>query len=106
MDKVYGAVKPLDKIETVSIWEASKRVTAEDVYSKICVPVVRASRLDGVAVKSERFKEGMPDTSSWVKGVDFVRADTGDDFPDDYDAVIRIFIKRRWAPYMWRYTVP
>ena len=90
MDKVYSIIKPLDKTEVISIWDASKRVVAEDVFSKICVPVVRASRLDGVAVKSKWFKEGMPDTSSWVKGRDFVRADTGDDFPDEFDAVIRI----------------
>ena len=90
MEMVYSSIKPLGKVETIPVWEASKRVVAEDVYSVICVPVVRASRLDGVAVKSERFKDGMPDTSTWVKGVDFVRADTGDDFPDEYDAVIRI----------------
>lgn len=90
MDKIYSTVKPSEKTETVSVWKASKRVVAEDVYSEICVPVVRASRLDGIAVKSCRFKEGMPDTSTWIQGIDFVRADTGDDFPDEYDAVIRI----------------
>ena len=32
----------------------------------------------------------MPDTSAWQRGVDYDRADTGDDFDDKFDAVIRI----------------
>jgi molybdopterin molybdotransferase/putative molybdopterin biosynthesis protein len=46
--------------------------------------------MDGVAVKSVAFSGGIPDTASWVHGVDWVRADTGDDFPDEFDAVIAI----------------
>ena len=45
---------------------------------------------DGIAVKSAAFANGMPDTSSWKPGVDYVRADTGDDFPDAFDAVVMI----------------
>jgi molybdopterin molybdotransferase/putative molybdopterin biosynthesis protein len=32
----------------------------------------------------------LPDTSAWVAGKDYVRADTGDDFDDRFDAVIRV----------------
>lgn len=90
MEKIEQTLKYEPKVETILVDEALNRIAAEDIFSKLSVPVVRASCLDGVAVKSERFKNGMPDTSNWIKGIDFVRADTGDDFSDEYDAVIRI----------------
>ena len=46
--------------------------------------------MDGIAVRSADFAEGMPDTSSWEPGKDYIRADTGDDFDDRFDAVIAI----------------
>ncbi len=52
--------------------------------------MVRASSCDGIAVKSASFVNGIPDTSTWRLGIDYVRADTGDDFPDEFDAVIMI----------------
>ena len=90
MDKLYEILDYNCKVEEVPVYEALGRVVADDILSVHNVPLVRASCLDGVAVKSDRFKEGMPDTSNWIKGVDFVRADTGDDFSDEFDAVIRI----------------
>ena len=87
---LYGAWQPEVKTEEVSIWEAAGRTTAEDIYAKYNQPVVRASRMDGVAVWAERFAAGMPDTSQWQPGIDYVRADTGDDFDDAFDAVIQI----------------
>lgn len=66
------------------------RVLVRDYHSLVSVPVVRASAMDGVAVKGERFAEGMPDTSGWKLGEDFCRADTGDDFDDKFDTVIAI----------------
>lgn len=76
--------------ETVPLSESLGRVTSENLYAKNTLPVFRASCFDGVAVRSADFKDGMPDTSGWVKGRDFVRADTGDDFPDAFDAVVAI----------------
>ncbi|MEA5019835.1 MAG: molybdopterin molybdotransferase MoeA [Gordonibacter sp.] len=76
--------------ELVSLDEAIGRITARDLVSANTLPVVRASSCDGIAVKSTAFAEGLPDTSTWKIGEDYVRADTGDDFPDDYDAVIMI----------------
>lgn len=76
--------------ETVSLEESLGRVTVENVYSVNTLPVFRASCFDGVAVRSADFAEGLPDTSTWVRGRDFERADTGDDFPDEFDAVIAI----------------
>ena len=90
MEKLYEILDSNCKVEEVNVSEALGRVAAEDIVSVHNVPLVRASYLDGVAVKSDRFKDGMPDTSTWVKGLDFIRADTGDDFSDEYDAVIRI----------------
>jgi len=77
-------------VETVATKDAYGRVLAEDVISLCDKPVYRASRMDGVAVKSERFKDGTPDASEWKLGIDYIRADTGDDFDDAFDATIAI----------------
>lgn len=76
--------------ETISIDVALHRVLVRNYEAKYSIPVVRASGMDGVAVISERFANGLPDTSSWQLGKDFCRADTGDDFDDCFDAVIPI----------------
>ena len=76
--------------EMLSVDEAAGRVPSEDQYARYSIPVVRASSMDGVGVRSADFTEGIPDTSGWQLGREFVRADTGDDFDDRYDAVIRI----------------
>ncbi len=82
--------KPDFQKETIPTDEALNRVLTEDVYSQVSIPVVRASAMDGVGVRSELFKGGLPDTSGWKLGEDFCRADTGDDFDDRFDAVIPI----------------
>jgi molybdopterin molybdotransferase/putative molybdopterin biosynthesis protein len=76
--------------EIIPVDEAVDRIPVTDVFSAVTLPVVRASGGDGVAVDSSRFADGLPDTSSWILGEDFVRADTGDDFDDAFDAVIMI----------------
>ena len=81
---------PEEQREWVATEEALGRVLTEDVHAQLSIPVVRASAMDGVAVESRRFEQGLPDTSQWVLGEDFVRADTGDDFDDRFDAVIPI----------------
>lgn len=82
---------PLQKqIEIVSISEAIYRIAAQNVYSCNTLPVHRVSMMDGIAVSSSFFKDGMPDTSHWVEGKEYARADTGDDFDDRYDAIIQI----------------
>ncbi len=78
------------KAEMVPLEEAAGRVLYEDQYALYNLPVVRASAMDGIAVRSECFQDGMPDTSGWKLGTDYVRADTGDDFEDDFDTVIAI----------------
>ena len=76
--------------EIVPVSDCIGRVLSKDLYSKNTLPLVRSSCFDGIAVRSSDFANGMPDTSKWVRGVDYVRADTGDDFPDAFDAVIAI----------------
>lgn len=90
LNNLYNVWKPDIRTEMVDITEAIGRVTAADLFSINTLPKVRASMADGVAVISERFSNGIPDISQWRIGTDFVRADTGDDFDDRYDAVIRI----------------
>lgn len=82
--------EPVQKMELVSLDDSIGRVLARDMFSVNTLPVVRASSADGIAVKSADFTNGIPDTSAWKLGVDYVRADTGDDFPDAFDAVIMI----------------
>jgi molybdopterin molybdotransferase/putative molybdopterin biosynthesis protein len=78
------------RAERVPTLDAIGRVLAEDAFSLCDSPVERASMMDGVAVKSEMFSDGIPDASSWTPGADYVRADTGDDFDDAFDAVIPV----------------
>ncbi len=88
--RVTSLWNPQRPTEVIPVEEALGRIPAADVYARVNLPVVRASVRDGIAVPSSRFAQGAPDTSGWKLGVDFVRADTGDDFDDDYDAVIMI----------------
>jgi molybdopterin molybdotransferase/putative molybdopterin biosynthesis protein len=90
LNRIFSGWNPQAAQETVSITDAAGRILAQDQYARCNLPVVRASMMDGIAVKSERFAHGTPDTSGWRPGVDYIRADTGDDFDDAYDAVIAI----------------
>lgn len=81
---------PTPSTEWVMLNNAFNRVTAHDVYADVTLPVVRASARDGIAVKSASFTDGIPDASDWAYGVDYVLADTGDDFCDAFDAVVAV----------------
>ena len=78
------------QFEIVLLADAFNRVTSKDVYAILSFPVVRSSKRDGIAVKASRFLAGLPDASGWIAGQDYVQADTGDDFSDDFDAVIAV----------------
>lgn len=88
--RLFDRWTPKKETEVIPLAEAAGRVLAADQFAGYDLPVVRASTMDGIAVKSERFANGVPDTSNWKLGVDYVRADTGDDFDDAFDAVIAI----------------
>lgn len=87
---LFEKCRPKKQIEKVPLSEASGRVLAQTLYSCNTLPVVRASMMDGIAVSSEFFQHGVPDTSNWKVGNEYSRADTGDDFDDKYDSVIAI----------------
>ena len=87
---LFSRWTPVRRTETIPLAEADGRVLGEDRYADWDLPVVRASLMDGIAVRSSLFADGLPDTSAWQPGRDYVRADTGDDFPDEFDAVIAI----------------
>lgn len=76
--------------EAIPLSLALGRVTARDIYSNNTLPACRTSPLDGIAVRLKDFKAGVPDPSGWIKGTDYAPADTGDDFPDEFDAVIAV----------------
>ena len=90
LEDFFAEWEPRCESELVTLDEACGRVLAESVESLVTVPVVRASACDGIAVRSADFADGLPDTSAWRLGCDYVRADTGDDFPDEFDAVVMI----------------
>ena len=90
LESLFSRWSPGRQVEYVPIDEAYGRILAEDLTAKYSFPVVRASMRDGIAVKSADFAAGMPDTSAWKLGVDYIRADTGDDFDDAFDSVIMI----------------
>lgn len=77
--------------EIIPIAEGRGRVLAKPTFALSDIPLVRASAMDGVCVKSELFEEGTPiDPDRWSRGQDYDFADTGDDFPDAFDSVIPI----------------
>lgn len=78
------------KTEIISVDDSIGRVSSCEVYAQYDAPVYRTSALDGIAVNSKNFENGIPNTEDWQEGIDFVRADTGDDFPDEYDTIIAI----------------
>ncbi len=88
--RIFDAWTPQAETESIPLPDAAGRVLAEDLYAKYNIPVVRASAMDGVAIRYASVQNGMPDTAAWQLGKDYVRADTGDDFPDAFDTVIAI----------------
>lgn len=90
MEQLFEQWTAERETERILTEEAIGRVLSEDQFSRNAIPVVRASGMDGVGVRSADFADGIPDTSGWTVGKEFIRADTGDDFDDAYDAVIRI----------------
>ena len=76
------------QVEIIATTQACGRVLAQDCCSHYDLPRYRVSSFDGIAVRSADFEKGMPDTSEWKRGVQFAQADTGDDFPDEYDSII------------------
>lgn len=90
LEELLEAWKAEAGTETVRLEESTGRVSASSYRSLNTLPLCRVSAMDGFAVKSSAFASGMPDVSKWKEGIDYISADTGDDFPDDYDTVIPV----------------
>ena len=76
--------------ESVAISEAAGRILAEDILSLWDVPNCLTCRMDSVAVRWDDFADGMPDTSSWERGVQWEFANTGVAMPQGFDTAIVI----------------
>jgi len=78
------------KAETVPIREAAGRVSAGEYRSKQTLPSIKSAAKDGIAVRAADFADGMPDTSGWKEGRDYVHCFTGVGIHGDFDAMIMI----------------
>jgi putative molybdopterin biosynthesis protein len=90
LEAIDGIVAPPGS-EAISVKNSLGRITAEAVYAKISSPHYNACAMDGIAVRA-RDTFGATDTTPIVlrENVDFIRVDTGDPLPDQYDAVVMI----------------
>ena len=80
----------LDRKEMVSLSESDGRIAADDIFAPYSLPNQDASGCDGIAVSFSVFERGMPDTSSWMEGKEYVYSNTGVAIPEEYDTVIPI----------------
>ena len=76
--------------QQIPLTDALGRVCAQDVRSKNTLPNTLTSQWDGIAVHYRDFAGGMPDTSAWEKGREYVFCNTGIGIEGDYDTVMRI----------------
>jgi molybdopterin molybdotransferase/putative molybdopterin biosynthesis protein len=90
LERLFAKWNAAIRTEQINTVAALYRVLAADVFSLCDKPVYRGSKMDGVAVKSADFANGIPDASNWQQGADYVKADTGDDFDDAFNAVIAV----------------
>ena len=78
------------KIETVNLYNAVDRVSAEDVKAKVVLPKLPVSKMDGIGVCFSDFESGIPNTENWQEGKEYIFANTGCVVPEPYDTVILI----------------
>ena len=76
--------------ETIPVWDACGRVTAQAVYAHICAPHYAASAMDGVAVNAKDPFGATETTPITLNCEQFTVLDTGDPIPDGCDAVIMV----------------
>lgn len=77
-------------IEEVALTQACGRVLAQDALAQLDMPNCLTCRMDSVAIHWDDFAEGMPDTSTWKKGVNWEFANTGVGMPEGFDTAIVI----------------
>lgn len=86
----FGNIRP----ERVTLENAYGRVLSQDVTCKSDIPSAHTCALDSIAVKWDDFANlepgTIPDTSSWVRGIDWEFANTGVAMPEGFDTAIVI----------------
>ena len=78
------------KTEVIPVWDACGRVTAHAVYAHICAPHYAASAMDGVAVNAKDTFGATETTPITLNPGQFIVLDTGDQIPEEKDAVIMV----------------
>ena len=78
------------RTESIPVFEACGRVTAEAVYARICAPHYAASAMDGVAVDAKSTFGATETTPITLSAEQFTVLDTGDPIPEGCDAVIMV----------------
>jgi len=79
-------------VEMVALGEGFGRVLAEDAVSQSDVPSCLTCLMDSIAVHWDAFEaageDTLPDTSDWVRGVDWEFANTGVAMPEGFDTAV------------------
>ncbi|WP_094547962.1 molybdopterin biosynthesis protein [Petroclostridium xylanilyticum] len=77
--------------EEIPVKDSLGRITAEAVYARISSPHYNACAMDGIALCAKS-TFGATETTPVVleEHTDFIRVDTGDPLPDEFDAVVMI----------------
>lgn len=71
------AWKPETAEECIPLMESCGRILSRDAFAINTLPLVRASTMDGIAVKADAFAGGvMPDASGWQN---FLKAQTAEE---------------------------
>ena len=90
---ILGACNFSPAVETVPIDQAIGRVLAEDAVARMDMPNALTCKMDSIAVHWDDFEAldgAIPDTSEWVRGVDWQFANTGVAMPEGFDTAIVI----------------
>lgn len=77
-------------VETVPLEQAYGRVLARDAVAQLDMPNCLTCCMDSVAVHWDDFQDGMPDTGTWQRGVQWEFANTGIGMPEGFDTAIVI----------------
>lgn len=96
----------LNRMELVPIWEADGRTVSEDLTAPYSLPGQDASACDGIAVRFADFAAGLPDTSDWTEGREFVYSNTGVAIPEEFDTVIPIEEVKKYGKEISICTAP
>jgi len=84
------ALVRLTEDEVIPTSESLGRITSEPVFAKISSPHYHCSAMDGVAVRAEDTFGAAEVSPIELQGEQFFPLDTGDEIPEEYNAVIMI----------------